>query len=243
MTKAEIRERIWNKIERAGVGRFPGTQGRIPNFAGADHAAQRLCELAVWRRALVVKVNPDAPQLPVRRLALEAGKILYMAVPRLRAEKCFIEIDPKRIPGHIAAAASIVGACKFGRLVSPREMRPIDLIVAGSVAVSRDGARIGKGGGYADLEYALLREEGKIRESTPIVTTVHPIQVVRGRLPMLPHDLPIDFLVMPDEVVATRPPHRRPRGVYWDLLRPLKIKGIPVLRNRLHRNAASPGRL
>jgi 5-formyltetrahydrofolate cyclo-ligase len=243
MTKAEIRERIWNQIERADVGRFPGTQGRIPNFDGAADAARRLRELDVWRQALVVKVNPDAPQLPVRRLALEEGKILYMAVPRLRAEKCFVEIDPKRIPGHVNAAASIVGACRFGRLVSPREMRPIDLIVVGSVAVSRDGARVGKGGGYADLEYALLREEGKVRESTPIVTTVHGVQIVRGRLPMLPHDLPIDFLVTPDEVVATRPAHARPRGVYWDLLRSIKVNGIPALRKRLHRGAASPGRL
>jgi 5-formyltetrahydrofolate cyclo-ligase len=243
MTKAEIRERIWNQIERAGVGRFPGTQGRIPNFAGAADAARRLGELAVWRQALVVKVNPDAPQLPVRRLALEEGKILYMAVPRLRAEKCFVEIDPKRIPGHVSAAASIVGACRFGRLVAPREMRPVDLIVACSVAVSRDGARVGKGGGFAVLEYALLRVEGKVRVSTPIVTTVHGVQIVRGRLPMLPHDLPIDFLVTAEEIVATRPAHPRPRGVYWDLLRPVKVNGIPALRKRMHRGAASPGRL
>jgi 5-formyltetrahydrofolate cyclo-ligase len=102
---------------------------------------------------------------------------------------------------------------------------------------------VGKGGGYADLEYALLREEGKVRESTPIVTTVHGVQIVQGRLPMLPHDLPIDFLVTPDELVATRPAHPRPRGVYWDLLRSVKVNGIPALRRRLHRGAASPGRL
>src|SRR2546427_13005002 len=95
MTKAEIRQRVWQTIEREGVGRFPGTTGRIPNFVGAEHAAQLLREMAVWRRALVVKINPDAPQLPVRRLALAEGKILYMAVPRLRTEKCFVEIDPR----------------------------------------------------------------------------------------------------------------------------------------------------
>jgi 5-formyltetrahydrofolate cyclo-ligase len=82
-----------------------------------------------------------------------------------------------------------------------------------------------------------------VRESTPIVTTVHGVQIVRGRLPMLPHDLPIDFLITPDEVVATRPAHPRPRGVYWDLLRSVKVNGIPALRRRLHRGAASPGRL
>src|SRR5437867_10371503 len=127
MTKAEIRQKVWQTIQREGVARFPGALGRVPNFA--------------------------------------EGKILYMAVPRLRTEKCFVEIDPQRLGKKAALAASISGACRYGRAVSPREMRPVDLVVCGSVAVGRDGARLGKGGGYCDLEYGLLREEGKVRES------------------------------------------------------------------------------
>src|SRR4029077_12017018 len=100
--------------------------------------------------------------------------------------------------------------CRHGRTVSPREMRPVDLVVCGSVAVGRDGARIGKGGGYCDLEYGLLREEGKVRESTPILTTVHALQIAADRIAMLPHDLPVDFLVTPGEVIATRPPPAPP---------------------------------
>src|SRR5437870_12095020 len=246
MTKAEIRQKVWQTIQREGAARFPGALGRVPNFAGAERAAQLLREMAVWRRALVVKVNPDAPQLPVRRLALAEGKILYMAVPRLRTEKCFVEIDPQRLGKKAALAASIAGACRWGRAVSPREMRPVDLVVCGSVAVGRDGARLGKGGGYCDLEYGLLREEGKVRESTPILTTVHPLQVVVERITMLPHDLPVDFLVTPTEVVATRPAHPRPRRIDWDLRRPLKINAIPLLRKRLKRGGTgtpSPRRL
>ena len=112
--------------------------------------------------------------------------------------------------------------------------------------VGRDGARLGKGGGYCDLEYALLREEGKVRESTPILTTVHPLQILPERLTMMPHDLPVDFLVTPGEVVATRPAHPRPRVVYWDLLRPFKINAIPLLRKRLKRGGTvtpSPRRI
>jgi len=245
MTKAEIRDKIWAKLEQAGAGRFPGIAGRIPNFAGALEAAHQVRELAVWRRALVVKVNPDAPQLPIRRLALADGKILYLAVPRLRTEKCFIEIDPQRLGARATLAVTLVGACRWGRPISPGEMRPIDLVIAGSVAVARDGARVGKGGGYSDLEYGLLRDEGKVRESTPVVTTIHPLQIVGERLPMLPHDLPVDFLVTPGEVIATRPAHPRPRGLYWDLLRPLRINAIPLLRKRLQRGnaGASPRRL
>jgi 5-formyltetrahydrofolate cyclo-ligase len=246
MTKSDIRQRIWQTMEREGVARFPGALERVPNFLGAEQAAQLLREMAVWRRALVVKVNPDAPQLPVRRLALAEGKILYMAIPRLRSEKCFVEIDPQRLGKKAGLAASIAGACRYGRAVSPREMRPVDLIVCGSVAVGRDGARLGRGGGYCDLEYGLLREEGKVRDSTPIVTTVHAVQIVGERIAMLPHDLPVDFLITPGEVVATRPVHPRPRGIYWELLRPLRINNIPLLRKRLRRGGtgtSSPRRL
>jgi 5-formyltetrahydrofolate cyclo-ligase len=246
MTKAEIRQTVWQTIERAGVARFPGPTGRIPHFDGAERTANLMRQMAVWRRALVVKVNPDAPQLPIRRLALDDGKILYVSVPHLRTEKCFIELDPQRLGSRIRFATTLAGACRYGRAIAPREMRPIDLVVCGSVAAARDGARVGKGGGYGDLEYGVLREDGKIRESTPILTTLHPLQIVSERISMLPHDVPVDFLVTPDEVIATRPAHPRPRGIYWDLLRPLTVSTIPLLRKRLRHGASgtpSPRRL
>src|SRR4051812_14241947 len=90
MTKEDLRRKVWQALEQNDVQRFPGAQGRIPNFAGAERAAARLAELAVWKKARAIKINPDAPQLPVRRQALAEGKILYMAVPRLRTEKCFV---------------------------------------------------------------------------------------------------------------------------------------------------------
>src|SRR5262245_49791534 len=161
-TKEEIRERVWHALEEARVHRFPGTRGRIPNFVGAERAADRLCELDVWKRAQVLKCNPDAPQRPVRLRALKEGKIVYMAVPRLRELKCFIELDPSRLQKNITQASSIEGASRFGRPVLPEDMRKIDLIVCGTVAVNPDGARIGKGGGYSDLEYGLAREAGLV---------------------------------------------------------------------------------
>ena len=61
-TKQEIRERVWQALEKARVHRFPGTRGRIPNFVGAERAADRLSELDMWKRAKVLKCNPDSPQ-------------------------------------------------------------------------------------------------------------------------------------------------------------------------------------
>ncbi len=238
MTKEFLRRRVWQLLEQNGVQRFPGAQGRIPNFLGAERAAARLAELTIWKRARAIKINPDAPQLPLRRQALAEGKLLYMTVPRLRTEKCFIEIDPKRLGRRVVLAASLKGATQYGRLVTPREVRGIDLIVCGSVGVRRDGTRVGKGDGFTDLEYALLREEGKVKETTPVVTTAHPLQIVAEKVAMLAHDIPLDFVVTPFEVIVTRPAYPRPRGIYWDLLKATKIEAIPTLRRRLKQGGA-----
>ena len=62
-------------MDREGVSRFPGAEGRIPNFAGAKLAAEKLASHRAWKRARVVKANPDSPQTHGRRLALEDGKL------------------------------------------------------------------------------------------------------------------------------------------------------------------------
>jgi 5-formyltetrahydrofolate cyclo-ligase len=230
MVKAAIRERVWKLMQEESVARFPGTWGRIPNFAGAEEAATRLLTVEAWRRAKVIKANPDSPQRPVRLLALQQGKRVYMAVPRLKKLKCFIELDPLHLGGEHERASSIKGAFRWGRPVGPEEMEPVDLIVAGSVAVTRDGARLGKGGGYSDLEYAIAREFALISSTTPVLTTVHPLQVVSNEIEMKVHDIPVDYILTPDETIVTEHKHERPEGIYWELLHEEKLKGIPILR-------------
>src|SRR5262249_6220315 len=114
-SKTDVRERVWSLLSERGVARFPGARGRIPNFVGAEAAAGRLATRPEWGAARVVKVTPDAPQLPVRTLALREGKRLYMAVPRLAREQCFLELDPRAVRGRERAAASIRGASAVGR--------------------------------------------------------------------------------------------------------------------------------
>ena len=228
-SKQAIRERVWGLLTRRRVARFPGAVGRIPNFVGAEAAARRLAESHAWRAARVVKCNPDAPQLPVRALALRQGKRLFMAVPRLRDERCFLELDPRRLAGRERAAASIRGAGTLGKPTLPKDMPKIDLIVAGSVAVNRDGARIGKGGGFSDLELALLTELHLVGRWTTIATTVHPLQIVSEELPMLAHDIPLDLIVTPDQTIRCPRRHRRPRGIVWSALTDEKIAEVPLL--------------
>lgn len=225
-------------MQSEGVARFPGACGRIPNFTGAELCRGPVAELKAWRAARFIKANPDSPQRAIRHLALKQGKTIYMAVPRLRDEKCFIELDPERLGRNLYAASSIKGAFEFGRQVSVREMKRVDLIVCGSVAVRRDGARIGKGGGYSDLEYAISIELGIITPATPVITTVHPLQIVTGRIALQPHDIPVDFIVTPEKSIATGTRLSRPQGIYWDYLDEEKSGAIPLLKKmRAQKNA------
>src|SRR5436309_733165 len=69
--KQAVRERVWRELRRCGAARFPGAEGRIPNFTGAEAAARLLATRPEWQRARVLKSNPDLPQLSVRAAALE----------------------------------------------------------------------------------------------------------------------------------------------------------------------------
>jgi 5-formyltetrahydrofolate cyclo-ligase len=228
--KQQIRERIWDLLERVRAVE-PGVHGYIPAFEGADAAAQRLASLPVWQAAQVIKSVPDRAQQPVRERALLDGKLLYMAVPMLADELPFYLLDPRRIAVTAAEAASRTTAAEVAPKVSVEEMRPVDIVVCGSVAVNRDGARLGKGAGYSDIEIALLQEAGLISPTTVIATTVHPMQVVHEPLPETEHDFSVDLIVTPDEVIECGPP-RRPSGLYWDHLTEDKIAAIPVLNMR-----------
>ena len=229
MTKQDLRERIWDDLEERGAARFPfPPHGRIPNFAGADAAADRLAATPEWEAAAVLKANPDAPQLPVRRRALRAGKTVYMAVPRLRDERCFLELDPAQID-DVDAAATLSHVDEYARQVAPDVVPPIDLVVSGSVAVTPAGARVGKGEGYSDLEYAVLRALGLVDAETPVATTVHERQVVDDDVAVDAHDVPLDLVVTPERTIRTDATGARPDGIDWSLLDAERIDEIPVL--------------
>jgi 5-formyltetrahydrofolate cyclo-ligase len=229
-SKDQVRKAVWKAMDREGVSRFPGAEGRIPNFAGAKLAAQRLAGHRTWKRARVVKANPDSPQTHARRQALEEGKTLVMAVPRLRDQHPFRLLDPRRLSAkQVAEAATIKGALRHGRVVADEELPEIDLVLCGSVAANLKGARIGKGGGFSDIEYGLLIEAGKIDDHTVVATTAHPIQILRENLPMTDHDLPVDLIATPRAVIEVEREHERPRGLLWNHLQPPQIHEIPIL--------------
>jgi 5-formyltetrahydrofolate cyclo-ligase len=117
-----------------------------------------------------------------------------MAMPRLADELTFYLLDPEHLSIDPWEAAAKKGAAKAGK-VAATELPSVDLVVCGSVAMNRQGALIGKGGGFSDLEVAFLVEVGMIRPDTMLATTVHPLQVVDEPLSETIHDSHVDLIV------------------------------------------------
>lgn len=229
--KDAIRRQVWNLLDQQSVVAGEGSAyGRIPNFIGADVATDRLAALPVWNDTRVIKAVPDKAQLSARSRALREDKVVYMAAPKLAPPQPFYLLDPAELTTPAEAAASSRTAPSIARNVGLEELRPIDLVVCGSVAVNRRGVRIGKGAGYSDIEVALLAQADLISPETTIVTTVHPLQVIEDDLPETNHDFSVDMIVTTDEVITCTPP-RRPSGLHWEDLSADQIAAMPVLQS------------
>src|SRR5207302_568679 len=118
--------------------------------------------LAPWRHAVGGRGLPRAPHKPTRShgggkgseprfaamagaaRALEDGKTVYMAVPRLADERPFFLLDPARLKDSPRKASSIKSAARSAITVDVEDMEQVDLVVCGAVAVGEDGARLGK---------------------------------------------------------------------------------------------------
>ena len=226
--KAAIRERVWALLEAERVAAFPRPiSGRIPNFQGAAQAATRLAATPAFAAAQTVKINPDAPQRPLRYRALQLGKRVLVPTPRLRGG--FFLLDPATIaPAHRLQAASIAGFARYGQALALDALPPIELLVMGTVAVALDGARVGKGEGYAELEYAILRTLGRVAPAALVCTTVHDLQVVES-IPVEPFDVPVDLVATPTRLLPTTTPYPRPEGILWDRLPPERLAAMPIL--------------
>ncbi|XP_074824961.1 methenyltetrahydrofolate synthase domain-containing protein isoform X2 [Natator depressus] len=238
VSKWDIREKIWDYMEANNLADFPRpVHHRIPNFKGASHAASRLPGLQEFKTAKTIKVNPDAPQKTARFLILEARKTLLVPTPRLRTG-LFNKIVPP--PGAtkeiLRICATSQGVKDYSVPIGLDAKVQVDLVVVGSVAVSEKGWRIGKGEGFADMEYAMMVSMGAIREDTPVITVVHDCQVVDIAEELLDdHDLTVDYILTPTRTIKTGCKRPKPQGIIWHKISYEMLERIPILKNLRYR--------
>ncbi|XP_042708044.2 methenyltetrahydrofolate synthase domain-containing protein isoform X4 [Chrysemys picta bellii] len=238
VSKWDIRTKIWDYMEANNLADFPRpVHHRIPNFKGASHAASRLPGLQEFKTAKTIKINPDAPQKTARFLTLEARKTLLVPTPRLRTG-LFNKIVPP--PGAtkeiLRICATSQGIKDYSVPIGLDAKVQVDLVVVGSVAVSEKGWRIGKGEGFADMEYAMMMSMGAIREDTPVVTIVHDCQVVDIAEELLDdHDLTVDYILTPTRTIKTGCKRPKPQGIIWHKISYEMLERIPILKNLRYR--------
>jgi 5-formyltetrahydrofolate cyclo-ligase len=216
--KASIREKVWEKL---------GFHGLIPPFEGAGKAAERLRGLPEYKSAKRVMVPPDQAQLQVRINALMDGKELIMASPGLREGFFLVRKDMIKVPLWPKALRGS-NIAFYGKPLSLKEIGEIDLLITGAVAVGLNGGRLGKGKGYFDLEYQILREIGAVKEDVPIVAHVDDSQVF-VEVPLEEGDVSVNVIVTPTRVLRVNAPLWRPQGIKWDRIPSKLIKRMKVL--------------
>jgi len=233
-TKRSLRVQTWKRIEekKFGVG-FNAIFNRIPCFVGSDKAATLLANTDEFKNAHNIKVNIDRTLHAVKLQVLLANKTLYLPGMR-QSTALFLKVD---VPAEASEEEknkilNIQDIDPYRTEISVENKVKLDMVVIGSVVVSRDGYRIGRGNGFADLDIGILTEVGSITPETVIVTVVHDIQVVDSLPTNLfqKFDTPVDLIVTPTEVIRVTNRLPRTKGIYWELLSERRLKLIPVLR-------------
>lgn len=233
VTKESIRKKVWDHIETENLANFPRpVTKRIPNFKGAEEAAVKAAELDVFKNAQTVKINPDKPQQHSRFLTIEAGKTLLVPTPRLRTGLFNKIIPPEELTKDVLRICSTSQGVREHSVPLGLDANiKIDLVIVGSVAVSSTGLRIGKGEGFADLEYAMMMTMGAIQPDTIVVSTVHDCQVMDVPESLMgEHDLNVDYIVTDTEVIKCQRSRQQPTGIIWNLLTEEKLDRVPILR-------------
>ncbi|KAL2636401.1 hypothetical protein R1flu_007880 [Riccia fluitans] len=177
-----------------------------------------------------------APRSRIQQSCTNYPRVSYSYLPiKAKFLSYWNAIFPLCSSFPIIEACTSGGAAKHGTPIELDAPLKVDLIVIGSVAVDPfTGARLGKGEGFAELEYGMLRYMGAIDDSTLVVTSVHDVQVLEeGSIPtekLLIHDVPVDVICTPTRTIFTKSTIPKPKGIYWEVLSPQKLEKIRILQ-------------
>ncbi|MEM1579211.1 MAG: 5-formyltetrahydrofolate cyclo-ligase [Archaeoglobaceae archaeon] len=189
-SKEEVREYVWKKMEP--FCNFPNPYGRIPNFRGAEKACEKLRELEEYRKAECVFSAPDSVLLRLREIVLEDEKILLAALPKITG---FVVLR-RRVKPTISTL-KVAEKANFEKL-----KRKVGIFAQGCVAVDLKGNRIGKGSGFGDKEYEILKKEGVLSDDAVFVVVAHDLQVFSDLSHLAEvHDAKANVILTPTRII------------------------------------------
>ncbi|XP_057664904.1 methenyltetrahydrofolate synthase domain-containing protein [Diorhabda carinulata] len=228
-TKLTIRKKVWECFSNHRLITFPKPHGRIPNFIGIEDTTMNLTKLPEFIGAKSVAVFIDKALTSARELVLENSKDLYVPFPRF--QRCLMK---KIVVNESDDFKTLVsrGDIHRGENVGISDGVTVDMLIVGSVAVSKEGYRIGRGRGFEDLEYGLFKEYKAVNDDTVIVTIVHDLQVFDS----LPRDLfekydtPVDVIITPTRTIIVENKLPKPTGIFWNELNVGQVKSRKLLQ-------------
>ncbi|WP_423750650.1 5-formyltetrahydrofolate cyclo-ligase [Salinirarus marinus] len=246
----DVRERVWSQLRDVARpdSRFAWDFGEfIADYEGSDEGAERLVELAEERGCETWLVTPDNNLDPLRERLVERSTPFLM--PTYGIRRGFLSLDPADVPAGAAAFAAVLdGMNRFADRVPIEALEAdhptLDVMVTGASFVTPDGLRMGKGHGYFDLEWAMLRQIGLVSEETVVVAAVHDVQLLSEERVsdgmVADHDTVVDYVVTPTRTVRVDGDRQKPSGIHWNLLTEAEIRSIPPLETIWQRAGEPP---
>ncbi|WP_439533966.1 5-formyltetrahydrofolate cyclo-ligase [Polymorphobacter sp.] len=175
--------RIFRQRRRAHVAEI-GTEGCLV-------AAQALAAILTPLRTVAGPVASYAAQGDEIDPRWAESILGSLALPRIAGDDLQFHVAPHQrlIAGPLGILQPPVDAPE----ISPR------LLLVPVLAVARDGARLGQGGGYYDRTLARLRAQG------PVIAIAMAFDVqIAEALPLEPHDERMDWIATPTQLVECR---------------------------------------
>lgn len=235
-----MRREVWKQLRKVAYpdSRFAWDFGSyIPDHEGSEEVAERILGLAERRELDRFLTTPDNNLNAFRERMIEEERAFVM--PTYGILRGFVRLQPKQVPaGKADFASTLDGMNRFATPVPLDRLAEdhpgFDCLVTGASFITRDGLRMGKGHGYFDLEWAMLREVGLVDESTLVLAAGHEVQVVapRDELGSIAdsHDTIVDYIVTPENLYEVEDPPPKPEGIFWERLSRKRVEKIPPLK-------------
>ena len=192
-------------------------------------AAEKLRGLQPYRNAATVFATPHGSLLQARINCLTDGKNLLMPGPSIR--KGFFLLTARSVPfKDISVAVTYKGLEKFGQIMKENSLSQLSLslLLTDSLAIDREGSRIGDGYGFFDLCCALLQEIDGLGHDANILSFIQEEQISQEMLPEDKWDIKITGAITPNQILQFEPPNQKAK-IFWDVLPQDRIKRIDPL--------------
>lgn len=236
-----IREKVWIELKKYSLpdSRFHYNFAEfIADYEGSEKSIKDLTELNIYRKANILFITPDNNLVKLREISVKDNKLIIM--PTYGIKRGFLTIQKDDVPtGQETFASTLDGMEKFARPISLEEIakiKQLDLMVTGASIITHSGIRFGKGHGFFDLEWAMMREINVVNEETPIVAMAHDCQIVDMDLIPADHDTIVDYIITPTRTIHVSTKLQKPKKIDWNILPKEMRESIPPLQKLYQKN-------